>query len=215
MRKSLGAFSPTKAFDTSLKKQFEQQSEQVAVLLSSLQKVTIELEEARDSTKKQVADARQESKEALKAADARAAEVNDEMIALQKQHEDEVREMSELLEQVQQQWNVKKEQYAWLVSAIKERGVPTNDGANGHGNGGAVVDSAAVAAAAEEIERLRAALDQQAAERAQAGAQAEAALAELKAAAQAAEAEMVELKKAAAQAGEVEMVPAASLKAAE
>lgn len=91
MRKSLGAFSPTKAFDTSLKKQFEQQSEQVAVLLSSLQKVTIELEEARDSTKKQVADARQESKEALKAADARAAEVNDEMIALQKQHEDEVR----------------------------------------------------------------------------------------------------------------------------
>ena len=89
MRKSLGAFSPTKAFDTSLKKQFEQQSEQV--LLSSLQKVTIELEEARDSTKKQVADARQESKEALKAAEARVAEVDDEMIALQKQHEDEVR----------------------------------------------------------------------------------------------------------------------------
>jgi hypothetical protein len=42
-----------------------------------------------------------------------------------------VRETSELLEQVQQQWNVKKEQYAWLVSAITERGVPTNDGANG------------------------------------------------------------------------------------
>ena len=91
MRKSLGAFSPTKAFDTSLKKQFEQQSEQVAVLLSSLQKVTIELEEARDSTKKQVADARQESKEALKAAEARVADDDDDMIALQKQHEDEVR----------------------------------------------------------------------------------------------------------------------------
>ena len=202
--------SPKRGVDTSLKAQFEQQSQQFAELLSTLQKVTVELEDEKESKQKQIAEATKASEAAAAAAEAQSAEIDEQMGAMRNQHEEEVaesrctllprpetyrasravaggsrlrlqvRELSELLAQVQQQWSVKKEQYEWLSAEITRRGGASVSVANGaspqksqitNGNGGG--------ASSVEVQELRRNLDEQKQQRQRA----EAALAEREAAA--------------------------------
>ena len=75
---------------TSLKVQFEQQSQQFAELLSTLQKVTVELDDEKTSRQRLIDEASQETKAATVAAESRANGLEEEIGTLREQHADEV-----------------------------------------------------------------------------------------------------------------------------
>ena len=120
--------SPLEKKAAQLEAQLAVQSKNFASVLSDLQEKSVELEQLRKFVQREVAarekaelrwtEAEALTKKALK--EAREAETLLEQA--NEKHDGEVREMASLLGQLQQQWALKKQQYARLSTELERRG---------------------------------------------------------------------------------------------
>ena len=128
--------------DASLKKQFELQSQNFAAVLTDLQVITRELDEQRASTQRNIDEATaaslsraEEMEQRAAALEERALDAEKQLAAKEDQRVTEVSELGEVLTQLQEQWEVKKQKFAILTAELQRRSgsgsLPNGSGAGG------------------------------------------------------------------------------------